>query len=226
MSRATGGGYQAPGAAGGGYANRQTQQLRNSINQGMSNITSAAQQGAQQGMDNFSQSVRNAPNIDSAATQYGSASGEAGQIQANAAAAANDEIAKISADPQLGLGADAYDPSATGGAGVGAADPNPISGSGADTPSPDSQNSPNRKLGDPHAADSLAPITRSACEAMRPRADIIQLPEARAYCVLEVDTPEPTNEWHYLVEDAQPADGKDGKFHIKTHDSAASGVRG
>ena len=81
---------------------------------------------------------------------------------------------------------------------------------------------PNRKLGDPKQAASLAPITLSACQSMA-RTDIIKLPEGRAYCVVEVDTPEPTNEWHYLVDDPQPADGK---FQIKTPGTAVNGVRG
>ena len=60
---------------------------------------------------------------------------------------------------------------------------------------------PTRKLGEPAQADSLAPITSSACKAMKPHADIIDLPNGADYCVVEVDTPELTNEWHHLIDD-------------------------
>jgi len=80
---------------------------------------------------------------------------------------------------------------------------------------------PDRKLGDPAQADSLPFVTRSGCEA--DHGGIIALPGgAKPYCVIEVDNPEPTNEWHYMIEDAAPAK----KLQIKTPGVAADGRRG
>jgi hypothetical protein len=75
-------------------------------------------------------------------------------------------------------------------------------GPAAPTPAPPiASDPPNRKLGEPSQADSLAPIAYSACKAMAPRSDIITLPGGTEYCVVEVDTPELTNEWHHLIDD-------------------------
>jgi hypothetical protein len=78
----------------------------------------------------------------------------------------------------------------------------------------------NRKLGEPSQADSLPFLTRSGCEA--DHGGIIALPgNAKPYCVIEVDNPEPTNEWHYMIEDAAPAK----KPQIKSPGVAVMGVR-
>ena len=101
--------------------------------------------------------------------------------------------------PQDGGAGGAGKPAQTASAG-----PNPFAAGGADAASHDPKEPPTRKLGDPQAAANLAPITRSACVAMKPRADVIRLPEGSGYCVVEVDTPELTNEWHRLVDDSKP----------------------
>jgi Flp pilus assembly protein TadG len=106
---------------------------------------------------------------------------------------------------------------------VGAAGANPFAPTSAAPSQADPANSPPpRKLGDPGLAAQLAPMTLAACEALKPRSDVIRLPGGRQYCTVEVDQPEPTNEWHYLVED----DASSLKPGFKIVPPVVSGPRG
>jgi hypothetical protein len=101
-----------------------------------------------------------------------------------------------------------------GGAGsfqVASANDNPFGG-GAGTESA----APRRKLGAPGDADGLAPMTWTQCQST-PRAEVIKFPEGAAYCVVEVDQPEPTNQWRHLIGDPPP---------LKLQPTATMGPRG
>jgi hypothetical protein len=73
--------------------------LRDTINQNMGTLRDMARDRANQGIGDFARSVANAPNIDSASAGLGAANSDISQIQADADANADAQIAKITSDP-------------------------------------------------------------------------------------------------------------------------------